>query len=138
MEAIKILFLSILCLSISACSSGYCRKKKDHNSFVEHAKDLPKFISADSKAGIKEEDLQLTRIFKYDGSLQCQQGKALSVKKMQSELERQNIKIYKAEKANDGMMHPQSCGSTTGNINVYDIQNSDLEKAIKLGYKKLP
>ena len=65
-------------------------------------------------------------VYKYDGSLQCNQGNAVSVESMAKEL--QGIKIFSSEKKHDGLMHLQVCGARTGYANVYEILERDRKK----------
>lgn len=74
------------------------------------------------------------KVFRYDGSLQCGQGKALAVDAMAKELK--GLEIFSKEKKKDGLMHIQVCGAATGTANVYEISEADLTKAEKLGFKK--
>ncbi|MBC7754600.1 MAG: hypothetical protein H7Z71_10210 [Moraxellaceae bacterium] len=52
---------------------------------------------------------------------------------MQKELK--EIAVFSSMNQNDGMMRIQVCGSATGNYNVYEILESDLEKAQTYGFK---
>lgn len=74
------------------------------------------------------------KVFKSDESRQCQGG-GIPIEKMQEELE--GINIIDSHPANDGKMRIQVCGAATGNINVFEINHEDLEKAQRLGFKKL-
>ncbi len=132
----KLIFIVFSTLSLIACSNSYCRQKKDRNNFVQHTKDLPKFISTDKTDLSQELDTKTIKVFKADGSKQCQAEKAISVQKMQEVLNKANIKVSKAEKAKDGLMRAQVCGSDTGNINIYEIPASQLEEAIKMGFQE--
>jgi hypothetical protein len=77
-----------------------------------------------------------TKVFKYDGSLQCGKGKAVPVAEMQKELTAAHIQVYSSANKPDGLMHIQVCGSATGRANVYEIDKTSLEAAKKLGYKE--
>lgn len=73
------------------------------------------------------------KVSKPDGTLQCNQGKKISLEDMQKQL--QDIQVFSTENIHDGMMRVQMCGTPTGNHNVYEISESDLDKAISLGFK---
>lgn len=74
-------------------------------------------------------------VYKYDNSRQCGQGsKAISLEEMAKQLK--NIKIISQSKKNDGMMRIQMCGAPTGEANVYEIDQKDLKKAVKLGFRE--
>ncbi len=81
-----------------------------------------------------ESKLDRVKVYKPDGSLQCGQGKAVPVPEMQKELK--DFKVYSSYNKNDGMMRIQVCGSPTGNANIYEIDRSKLEAAVKLGFKE--
>ena len=71
-----------------------------------------------------------------DGSLQCDtKSEDNSLDRMQAELVANDIQIYKAYKSNDGLIHIQICGSPTGKINVFDINEQDVDKAQAMGFE---
>lgn len=110
--------------TLSACSHGNCRaqKKSDNNSKVS---EVP--VAASSTT-------DRVQVYKSDGSLQCGQGKQISVADMEKDLK--GIKVYSSANKNDGMMRIQVCGAPTGNHNVYEIDRKDLEAALKAGFKE--
>lgn len=80
-------------------------------------------------------DIQLVSIYKTDGSLQCHSEVLdTSLEEMQQALINNDIQVHHAAKSNDGLMHLQLCGSPTGNINVFKISESDIEKAQAHGF----
>ena len=74
------------------------------------------------------------KVYKYDNSRQCGQGKALDLEDMAKQLK--NVKVISQEKKNDGMMRIQMCGAPTGVANVYEIDQKDLKKAVKAGFRE--
>lgn len=74
------------------------------------------------------------RVFKPDGSLQCGMGSKISLETMEKDLK--GIKVLSRTNMNDGLMRIQVCGAPTGQSNVYEINRSDLEKALKAGFKE--
>lgn len=126
------LSLTALASALIGCSQGHCRRKNENKKAVEAQSPVQEFTerSAEEIAASKAKKV---RIFKYDGSLQCGQGKAISVEAMARELK--GIKIFSMEKKNDGLMHIQVCGSITGMANVYEIAEKDLPKAEKLDFR---
>src|SRR2546425_381316 len=74
------------------------------------------------------------KVFRYDGSLQCEMGRPVSLSEMEKELRAANIAVLAKAKKADGIQHPQMCGASTGMMNVYRIKTSDLEKARVLGF----
>ena len=81
----------------------------------------------------KDAAMKTVKVYKPDGSLQCNQGQALSVKEMEGEL--RDIKIISSDKKHDGLMRIQVCGQPTGMNNVFEIAETDLEKAKAHGFK---
>src|SRR6266853_1340454 len=73
-------------------------------------------------------------VAKYDGSLQCEMGRPVSLDDMEKELRVANIAVQAKAKKADGIKHPQMCGASTGSMNVYRITTSYWEKARGLGF----
>jgi hypothetical protein len=73
-------------------------------------------------------------VAKYDGSLQCEMGRPVSLEEMEKELRAANIAVHAKAKKADGIQHPQMCAASTGTVNVYRINTSDWEKARVLGF----
>lgn len=74
------------------------------------------------------------KVYKPDGSVQCEQGSGTSAAEMQKQLG--DIKVYSSDKKSDGLIRIQVCGQPTGYCNVYEISEADLVKAEKNGFKK--
>jgi len=120
--------LGFLATLLSACAEGHCRRP---------ASPPEDKISADMEASSKASDSQRQGsvfVFKYDGSLQCQAGKGISLETMAKELK--GLTVLSSNKKSDGLMHIQVCGSITGMANVYEIPATQLKKAETLGFKK--
>lgn len=75
------------------------------------------------------------RIFKADGSRQCDRKPGMSVEVMQRELA--GISVYNQEKKPDGLARIQLCGSPSGMINVYEIDRQALKQAEERGFRRL-
>jgi hypothetical protein len=73
-------------------------------------------------------------VAKYDGSLQCEMGRPVSLDDMEKELRAASIAVQGKAKKTDGIQHPRMCGASTGTMNVYRIKTSDLEKARVVGF----
>jgi len=58
----------------------------------------------------------------------------VSLDEMEKELRAANIAVQAKAKKADGIRHPQMCGASTGTMNVYRINRSELEKARVLGF----
>lgn len=121
----KKLILSVLLSALMACSSHPCK--------IEERTDI--VMTGNEKVSSAKKDLtQRAFVYKADGSLQCGQGEKADIASMRKELG--NIEVYSSENKHDGMMRIQVCGAPTGNSHVFEINKSDLEAALKLGFKK--
>jgi biopolymer transport protein ExbD len=126
----KLSMLSLLFIFSVSCSTTKCQDQMKDK--------LPlNSVSAEQTmssplAGAKV--MSKVKVYKADGTLQCDQGKKITLEAMSKELT--GITIYKSETKHDGLMRIQLCGKPTGQNNVYEINQSDLEKALALGFKK--
>jgi hypothetical protein len=73
-------------------------------------------------------------VAKYDGSLQCEMGRPVSLEEMEKELRAASIAVEAKAKKADGIQHLRMCGASTGTMNVYRIKTVDWEKARALGF----
>jgi hypothetical protein len=80
------------------------------------------------------DQMNKVKVYKADGTLQCNQGEKMSLETMAKELG--GIQIFSSENKHDGLMRIQLCGKPTGNNNVYEIDSVNLDKALTLGFKK--
>lgn len=125
LRRLKTISLMIVSLTLIHCTNTPCK--------IEERP--PKKVQGIEKTMTSDKDLtKRTRVFKADGSLQCGQGKKTDLNVMAKELE--NIQIFSSENKHDGLMRIQLCGHPTGTCNVFEIFESDLDKAEKLGFKK--
>ena len=125
MKLKQILLLGSCALLMSACQSGNCRSQPENQ----------KKIDAQPEPALQSKTvMDRVRVFKYDGSLQCNQGKSVSVQDMQKELK--GLQVFKAENKSDGLMRTMVCGTPTGRANVYEIQKTDLAEAKKRGFQE--
>jgi hypothetical protein len=113
-------------LLICGCAQHHCRRPPDNPPTAVVAPQGEEVPSVATSRKVK--------IYKYDGSLQCGQGKAADLDNMAKELK--GITVFSSKKQSDGLMHIQVCGSPTGTANVYEILEADLPRAEKLGFKK--
>lgn len=120
---------------VSGCVTGHCREHREEamKKAQAGAPGAPEAgAAATATPSLKPSDR--VRVFKYDGSLQCNMGKAITVQEMQKELGK--ITVHSAVNKPDGLMRIQMCGAPTGNANVYEIDRAQLEAAKKLGFKE--
>lgn len=137
---VKLVFAFIATLFLtSACATGPCRYLKNEDQ-KKTGTPPPTGKPAAGSDGPKATPtpaptpVPVVQVYKYDGSLQCGLEKGLSPEDMEKEL--QGIKVLARAKKPDGLMHIQVCGQPTGQINIYDIFETDLPRAVELGFKK--
>jgi hypothetical protein len=116
---VKNILLLIGLVFLVGCTTGNCRSQKGPNSDINPAREV-----------LVTEKI---KVFKYDGSLQCETGKAISLAEMQKEL--QGIEVFGSENKSDGLMRIQVCGSPTGRANVYEINKKDLQTVLDKGFR---
>ena len=73
---------------------------------------------------------------KPDGAVSCEADKGQALEIGQKELRQAGIEVYSSRKGNDGQMHIQMCGAPQGTFNFFEIRESDLTKAIGLGFAR--
>ncbi len=126
----KIIFLCLMFLGFFGCANKNCREVREEASVGAPPVPVNKEKDPMSRTAIADR----VKVSKADGSLQCGQGKAISLAEMQKQLGA--MKVHKSYNKNDGMMRIQVCGAATGNSNVYEIDRKDLAEAIKAGFKE--
>jgi len=82
-------------------------------------------------------DQSTVEVYKYDGSLQCERGKEITLEDMAKELAENGIEVKASRKGSDGRMHIAMCGASTGRLNVYSIAAESLPRARELGFELL-
>ena len=122
---IKFIQALMLVFIVTGCVSKPCK--------IEERKDV--VMNGNEKTSSQKKDLS-TRVFVYknDGSVQCETAGKISLDAMRKELGA--IEIFSSANKHDGMMRIQVCGAPTGFCNVYEIDEKDLEVALKSGFKK--
>ncbi len=127
-------FILFVTMGVMACSTSKCREQKNTTGPNETTPSQTKAaaeLSTIQPGTYKESS---AKVFKYDGSKQCGEAPGIELEAMKKQL--QNIRVISQTKLNDGKMHIQMCGADTGQINVYEIPNSELQAALKLGFKE--
>lgn len=119
------IYVSIsLILTFTSCTTKICQNREKRNHFEDQ------LISEKAENG---STMKKIKVYKYDGSLQCGQGKSIALDVMQKELK--GISVFSSAHIPDGLLHIQMCGTPTGMINVYEIAETDLDKALSFGFK---
>jgi hypothetical protein len=127
----KIVPLFFMMFSFSACQNTPCRDLRTQKSEVSSVVSVNSTLEtneANQPASLK------VKIYKADGSLQCNMGKRVPILDMKKQLK--GITIFSQATLNDGLMRIQVCGAPTGESHVFEIAESDLQRAIKLGFKQ--
>jgi len=125
------LLVLFLLIFTTACANKNCREVHQAATSSEANRINP---PTPSPLEEKPNSKLRVRVFKYDGSLQCEMGSALSVEEMRKDLK--GVLVYSTENRADGLMHIQQCGTPTGRANVYEIDRADLEKARAQGFRE--
>ena len=110
------------------------------NVLVVDAGDWKKMLrkNPDAKGfGVWVFDRSDVQVYKYDGRLQCNRGKEISLKDMARELTENGIEVKAKRKGSDGRVHITMCGASTGRLNVYSIATESLPAARELGFELL-
>ncbi len=116
-KILSINFLFSIIFYLASCTSTHCRLKE-----IE---------SLQSKQDPKPKTV---KVYRYDGTLQCGMGKRIPLEEQQAELK--SLKVISTAHLNDGLMRVQLCGSPTGDANVFEIAEEDLEKAKSFSFRE--
>lgn len=76
----------------------------------------------------------LIKVYKSDGSKQCDPSSGVAPEAMRAELISNGIDVICSQKGNTGLVYPATCGAETGAINIYQIHPQSLQDAEKLGF----
>jgi hypothetical protein len=134
-----------LALGLGACANGPCRHLREPRlaegqaaaeaaSQTSAAKAVATPVASGSTAS-SGGPVSSVFVYKPDGSLQCGTAKGLSLEEMEKQL--RGMPVLSRDKRPDGKMHIQVCGSPTGMINVFEIDETHLKEAEARGFKKL-
>lgn len=133
--------VSGLMFSNSACQSHPCREPRapelDQTGPAKVAAATPPVKNNDAGAKNSGETANLPqrlRVYKSDGSRQCDKRGGVSLEVMERELA--GIPVYGKAKRSDGLMHIQVCGSPTGMINLFEIDLTNLKQAEERGFRR--
>ncbi len=90
------------------------------------------WLSACETSAIKSATV---KVYKYDGSVSCDQSSGTSIESMQDELLQKKIPIISSDCGSDGLIRAAVCGIETGHVNVFEIKSDTYPTAKTLGYK---
>jgi hypothetical protein len=128
----KYILATVFLSFMFSCSTTTC--KPNETTDAANAKQPVAGETTVSPTTTMTNQIKKIKIYKPDGSVQCEQGSGTSAADMQKQLG--DIKAYSAETKSDGLIRIQVCGQPTGNCNVYEINETDFAKASTLGFKK--
>lgn len=77
------------------------------------------------------------QVYHHDGSLQCEPDSGIPLEQMAAELEAAGIETLDSRTGHDDLARMAVCGAPTGNINIYTIDEADLQAARALGFERL-
>lgn len=80
---------------------------------------------------------QYVNVYQDDQALSCSTAGRISVEAHSKLLIDENIEIHCSQKGYDGFAYTLSCGSETGTINIFTINDKDLSEAESLGFSSL-
>lgn len=80
--------------------------------------------------------IKLIKVYKYQGSVQCQGG-GVPLVQMRRQLVKAGVKVVASHCGVDGLMYPSVCGAADGKINVFTITRASLAKAQAKGFSLL-
>ena len=85
---------------------------------------------------LPDKNQEVRRIYKYAQRKQCQADSGQDVQTMEEELIKAKVVVFQRYRGMDGLLYPLSCGSETGEINIYIIEKSALAVAFSFGYRE--
>jgi hypothetical protein len=75
-------------------------------------------------------------VYKTAGAVQCTGG-GLSIEDLRRQLDSAEISIHSAGCGSDGKMYPAACGQPDGQIGIFEVPESQVQAAAKLGFAQL-
>ena len=76
------------------------------------------------------------KVYKHDGSVQCGYT-GVELDAMALELTNAGIDVVCSQKGHDGLMRTAVCGTDTGKLNIYTIEEKHLPEAVAIGFKSV-
>lgn len=76
------------------------------------------------------------KVYKLQSSISCDPGSGTSLTSMLGEFNRNAITVKSSHCGSDGLVRAAVCGVSTGKLNVYEIDSSDLNRAKGLGFRE--
>ena len=123
---IKFISILIFAATLNSCSTTQCKPE----DLAAQKKPTNEKITKSIKP---ENYMKKIKVYKQDGSVQCEDVTGTSLEKMSVELS--GLTIHQKEKKHDGLLRAQMCGNPTGQCNVFEINETDLIHVEKLGFK---
>lgn len=121
LNAVRPTLLVLILVVASSCSTKMCQPE-----------DVKKSNGPSSLTQLGQ-NVKKVKVYKPDGSIQCEPKSGKSIEESKAELV--GVTIISSEKKHDGLLRAQVCGTPTGQCHVFEINEADEEKALKLGFK---
>ena len=125
----KLILALTLFAVLSSCSTRTCKPNETITS-QDNTAQVSMPVAGETKISPTTNmtnQIKKIKVYKADGSVQCEPGTGTKPEEMQKQLG--DIKVYSAENKHDGLIRIQVCGTPTGNCNVFEINESDFAKA---------
>ena len=94
-------------------------------------------ISACNHDETNEEEALYSKVYKSDESVQCDVNSGIDLDVMKQELIDEGIDVICSQKLNDREARSAACGVGTGDINVYEINASNISDAENIGFNSV-
>lgn len=88
-------------------------------------------------ASCKHDNDNLIKIYKDDGSISCVSDSSIELSVMEQDLIDIGIDVICSQKGDDGEQVPAICDITTGKLNIYTINSSNLPDAENIGFNSV-
>lgn len=133
----KLFVFGFFLVQLQACSTRTCKPGEtiENKASLSALEKNPPVMGEPTKASefMQNNTVKKIKVYKPDGSIQCEPGTGISPTEMAKQLS--GLKIYSSQSQHDGLMRIQVCGQPTGQCNVYEIAETDLATATQAGFK---
>lgn len=118
-------FCSILFFGHFSCSLRTCKPGESISARQINNSKLPSVL--------QEVVIKKVKVYKDSGRKQCEPESGTLIKDIERELS--GLIIYSRSTESDGLLRTQMCGQSAGLFHVFEINESDSEKAFTKGFK---
>ncbi len=129
----RIAVLGLMALWLWGCANGHCRVIAEQQKAAAEKNAAPPTTVQKGGVTVTKTAVEKVMVYKYDGTLQCNQGKLIPIELMKKDLD--GITVYSQSSKPDGVMRIQLCGTPTGMAHLFEIAKADVDKAIAKGFQ---